>query len=151
MEWISLTLSIPTMVDSIELDEESHGDSVDQTRLEELLAPLCTLQPVDPTLYSPFACVLDIRLSLPKSTLKLSNVSFGTWKEPLTWVFVSERQRLAIALAVTNVQHSALNTSTYGTFHREQVENRRGELYFVENEYQLADILHKGPITKRTV
>ncbi|GJV35037.1 retrovirus-related pol polyprotein from transposon TNT 1-94 [Tanacetum coccineum] len=38
------------------------------------------LQPVDPTLSSLFACVLDIRLSLPKSTLKLSNVSFGNLK-----------------------------------------------------------------------
>ncbi|GKF76170.1 hypothetical protein Tco_0225614 [Tanacetum coccineum] len=35
---------------------------------------MCTLQPVDQTLYSLCACVLDIRLSLPKSTLKQSKM-----------------------------------------------------------------------------
>ncbi|GJS21885.1 retrovirus-related pol polyprotein from transposon TNT 1-94 [Tanacetum coccineum] len=40
---------------------------------------------------------------------------------------------------------SLLNTSTYGTtFIREQVENRVVELYFVETNYQLADILTKA-------
>ncbi|GJU15816.1 integrase, catalytic region, zinc finger, CCHC-type containing protein [Tanacetum coccineum] len=39
----------------------------------------------------------------------------------------------------------ALNTLTYGTiFIREQVENRVVELYFVETNYQLADILTKA-------
>ncbi|GJZ54144.1 hypothetical protein Tco_0609029 [Tanacetum coccineum] len=41
-----------------------------------MVVSLMYLTPVDPTLYSMYACVLDIRLSLPKSTLKQSNMSF---------------------------------------------------------------------------
>ncbi|GKF98214.1 retrovirus-related pol polyprotein from transposon TNT 1-94, partial [Tanacetum coccineum] len=65
------------MVDRLKLDDDLMGiPQLTKLDSEEWLAPLCTLQQVDPTLYSLFACVLDIRLSLPKSTLKLSNVSF---------------------------------------------------------------------------
>ncbi|GKA30926.1 retrovirus-related pol polyprotein from transposon TNT 1-94 [Tanacetum coccineum] len=39
---------------------------------------------------------------------------------------------------------SLLNTSTNAPFNREQVENRVVELYFVETNYQLADILTKA-------
>ncbi|GKE35903.1 hypothetical protein Tco_1455225, partial [Tanacetum coccineum] len=48
----------------------------------------------------------------------------------------------AIALCCNNVQHSRLkNIDIRHHFIREQVENRVVELYFVETNYQLVDIL----------
>ncbi|GJR14916.1 retrovirus-related pol polyprotein from transposon TNT 1-94 [Tanacetum coccineum] len=51
----------------------------------------------------------------------------------------------AIALCCNNVQHSrSKHTDIRHHFIREQVENRVVELYFVETNYQLADILTKA-------
>ncbi|GKF69998.1 hypothetical protein Tco_0203055, partial [Tanacetum coccineum] len=72
-------------VEPKKLDEDLMGIPVDQTRFRGMVGSLMYLtQLVDPTLYSLFACVLDIRLSLPKSTLKLSNdlkgtINMGLW------------------------------------------------------------------------
>ncbi|GJX07647.1 hypothetical protein Tco_0195579, partial [Tanacetum coccineum] len=50
----------------------------------------------------------------------------------------------AIALCCNNVQHSrAKHIDVHYHFIKEQVENRIVELYFVRNEYQLADIFTK--------
>ncbi|GJS11095.1 retrovirus-related pol polyprotein from transposon TNT 1-94 [Tanacetum coccineum] len=51
----------------------------------------------------------------------------------------------AIALCCNNVQHSrSKHIDIHHHFIREQVENREVELYFVETNYQLADILTKA-------
>ncbi|GJU09151.1 hypothetical protein Tco_1125581, partial [Tanacetum coccineum] len=51
----------------------------------------------------------------------------------------------AIALCCNNVQHSrSKHIDIQHHFIREQVENRVVELYFVETNYQLADILTKA-------
>ncbi|GJV65077.1 hypothetical protein Tco_1475905 [Tanacetum coccineum] len=51
----------------------------------------------------------------------------------------------AIALCCNNVQHSrSKHIDIRHHFIREQVENRVVELYFVETNYQLADILTKA-------
>ncbi|GKA15334.1 copia protein, partial [Tanacetum coccineum] len=51
----------------------------------------------------------------------------------------------AIALCCNNVQHSrSKHINIRNHFIREQVENRVVELYFVETNYQLADILTKA-------
>ncbi|GKG14204.1 hypothetical protein Tco_0353804 [Tanacetum coccineum] len=64
-------------MDRLKLDEDLMGIPVDQTRFRGMVGSLIYVPyRVDPTLYSPYACVLDIRLSLPKSTLKLSNDVF---------------------------------------------------------------------------
>ncbi|GJT14322.1 retrovirus-related pol polyprotein from transposon TNT 1-94 [Tanacetum coccineum] len=53
--------------------------------------------------------------------------------------------RCAIALCCNNVQHSrSKHIDIRHHFIREQVENRVVELYFVETNYQLADILTKA-------
>ncbi|GJS73503.1 retrovirus-related pol polyprotein from transposon TNT 1-94 [Tanacetum coccineum] len=58
----------------------------------------------------------------------------------------------AIALCCNNVQHSrSKHIDIRHHFIREQVENRVVELYFVETNYQLADILTKAFLLKRTV
>ncbi|GKE75457.1 hypothetical protein Tco_1537498, partial [Tanacetum coccineum] len=92
--------------------------------------------------------------------------------EPLTWVFAMSgccaqilwmRSQLkdygfdfnkiplycdnksAIALCCNNVQHSrSKHIDIWHHFIREQVENRVVKLYFVETNYQLADILTKA-------
>ncbi|GJR72876.1 hypothetical protein Tco_0085241 [Tanacetum coccineum] len=52
---------------------------------------------------------------------------------------------IAIALCCNNVQHSrSKHIDIRHHFIREQVENRVVELYFVETNYQLADILTKA-------
>ncbi|GJS17683.1 retrovirus-related pol polyprotein from transposon TNT 1-94 [Tanacetum coccineum] len=57
----------------------------------------------------------------------------------------------AIALCCNNVQHSrSKHIDIRHHFIREQVENRVVELYFVETNYQLADILTKA-LPQRTV
>ncbi|GKE85699.1 hypothetical protein Tco_1559441 [Tanacetum coccineum] len=51
----------------------------------------------------------------------------------------------AIAICCNNVQHSrSKHIDIRHHFIREQMENRVVELYFVETNYQLADILTKG-------
>nr|GEW40055.1 hypothetical protein [Tanacetum cinerariifolium] len=96
--------------------------------------------------------------SLPKSTLRRSNGSFGTSVEPLTMNLVSKRHRYgtnskyrcgpcrsAIALCYNNVQHSrSMCVDICHYFIREQVENGVVELYFVTTDYQLADIFTKA-------
>ncbi|GKB95492.1 hypothetical protein Tco_0981629, partial [Tanacetum coccineum] len=55
------------------------------------------------------------------------------------------RQQSVIALCCNNVQHSrSKHIDSHHYFIREQVENRVVELYFVETNYQLADILTKA-------
>ncbi|GJV30496.1 hypothetical protein Tco_1386944 [Tanacetum coccineum] len=185
----------------IELVEVSWGFQLTKLDSEEWLAPLCTLQPVDPTLYSPFACVLRYQAKPNKkhfeATKCISVILIGT----LNGSWYSERQRYrsltayadadhagcldsrrstsggaqflgdslvswsskeatklgninsgeyiaivcAIALCCNNVQHSrSKHIDIRHHFIREQVENRVVELYFVETNYQLADILTKA-------
>ncbi|GKF54332.1 hypothetical protein Tco_0161242, partial [Tanacetum coccineum] len=64
-------------------------------------------------------------------------VSWSSKKQRSTAISTTKAKYIAITLA--------LNTLIYGTISsREQVENRVVELYFVETNYQLADILTKA-------
>ncbi|GJY46271.1 hypothetical protein Tco_0435334 [Tanacetum coccineum] len=94
-------------------------------------------------------------LSITKSTWKLSNVSFVPRKEPFTWVFGTEKttpmsltayaMRIMPGLSKIQEEHSrSKHIDIRHHFIREQVENRVVELYFVETNYQLADILTKA-------
>ncbi|GKB60202.1 hypothetical protein Tco_0916388, partial [Tanacetum coccineum] len=62
-------------------------------------------------------------------------------------IFIAKAIRIFIAnaLCCNNVQHSrSKHIDIRHHFIREQVENRVVELYFVETNYQLADILTKA-------
>ncbi|GJW17745.1 hypothetical protein Tco_0025181 [Tanacetum coccineum] len=77
MEWISLTSVGNTKGGSIETGRGLMGILVDPTDLEEWISStLLYLQPVVPEPCIRCLHVSDIRISLTKSTLKLSNVSF---------------------------------------------------------------------------
>ncbi|GKB84658.1 hypothetical protein Tco_0956930 [Tanacetum coccineum] len=90
------------MVDRLKLDEDPLGILVGQTRHH------------------------GIRLSLPKSSLRQLNGSFGTFEAPLTEHSRSKH---------IDIRHH---------FIREQVEKSMVELYFVTTDYQLADIFTKA-------
>ncbi|GJV88044.1 hypothetical protein Tco_1531982 [Tanacetum coccineum] len=123
------------MVDRLKLDEDLMGIPVDQTRFRGMAKPT-------------------------KSTLKLSNVSFPVLeKEPLTGSFGIRKttpcshNSLCRCEIMRDVQDSRkkyvvsaqfLGVDIRHHFIREQVENRVVELYFVETNYQLADILTKA-------
>nr|GFA08957.1 hypothetical protein [Tanacetum cinerariifolium] len=120
------------------------------------------LLPVDLTFNLQSACVPGIRLGLPKSTSMQSKGSFNTFVEPfIRRGLLAGRQRdyglgfnkipmycdnkSAIALCCNNVQHSRskyINIRYH--FIKEQVENGVIELYFVNTEYQLADLFTKA-------
>ncbi|GKB60079.1 hypothetical protein Tco_0916265, partial [Tanacetum coccineum] len=71
------------------------------------------------------------------SSKKQRNTAISTTK--------AEYIAIAIALCCNNVQHSrSKHIDIRHHFIREQVENRVVELYFVETNYQLADILTKA-------
>ncbi|GKB25552.1 hypothetical protein Tco_0864953 [Tanacetum coccineum] len=74
-------------------------------------------------------------------------VSWSSKKQRSTTISTTEAEYIAIAIALccNNVQHSrSKHIDIRHHFIREQVENRVVELYFVETNYQLADILTKA-------
>ncbi|GJW24299.1 retrovirus-related pol polyprotein from transposon TNT 1-94 [Tanacetum coccineum] len=119
------------MVDRLKLDEDLMGIPVDQTRFRGMVGSLMYLTASRPDLV--FAVHLHVCVDIRHKPTK---------KAPLkhqTCLFC------AIALCCNNVQHSrSKHIDIRHHFIREQVENRVVELYFVETNYQLADILTKA-------
>ncbi|GJU35728.1 retrovirus-related pol polyprotein from transposon TNT 1-94 [Tanacetum coccineum] len=88
-----------------------------------------------------------------RKALTSGKTDLYTLREPLTWVSSTRRiliplycdNKSAIALSCNNVQHSrAKHIDVHYHFIKEKVENEVVELYFVRNEYQLADIFTKS-------
>ncbi|GJU27898.1 hypothetical protein Tco_1166519 [Tanacetum coccineum] len=93
----------------------------------------------------------DTRRSTSRSAQFLGDklVSWSSKKQKSTAISSTEiplhcDNKSAIALCFNNVQHSrAKNIDVGYHFIKEQVENGIMELYFVQTEYQLADIFTK--------
>ncbi|GJR81043.1 retrovirus-related pol polyprotein from transposon TNT 1-94 [Tanacetum coccineum] len=111
------------MVDRLKLNEDLKGIPVDQTRFRGMVGSL-----------------MYLTASRPDLVFVLKDYGFEFNKIPLYC-----DNKSAIALCCNNVQHSrSKHIDIRHHFIREQVENRVVELYFVESNYQLADILTKA-------
>ncbi|GKD30845.1 retrovirus-related pol polyprotein from transposon TNT 1-94, partial [Tanacetum coccineum] len=147
------------MVDRLKLDEDLKGILVDQTRFRGMVGSLMYLTASRPDLVFAwsskkqralqylqheaeiqFPCQ-DVVCSNPlDAEYQLKDYGFEFNKIPLYC-----DNKSAIALCCNNVQHSrSKHIDIRHHFIREQVENRVVELYFVETNYQLADILTKA-------
>ncbi|GJZ78816.1 hypothetical protein Tco_0643653 [Tanacetum coccineum] len=124
------------MVDRLKLDEDLMGIPVDQTRFKGMVGSLMYLTAKAEYNIAMSGCCAQILWM--RSQLKDYGFDFN--KIPLYC-----DNKSAIALCCNNVQHSrSKHIDIRHHFIREQVENRVVELYFVETNYQLADILTKA-------
>ncbi|GKB63400.1 retrovirus-related pol polyprotein from transposon TNT 1-94 [Tanacetum coccineum] len=159
LDWISLDHVNTPMVDRCETGRGSMGIPVDQTRFRGMVAPnvpynhsgfnagcqiheevrqevLSFLEIVEAEYIAMSGCCAQILWM--RSQLKDYKFNFN--KIPLYC-----DNKSAIALCCNNVQNSrSKHIDIRYHFIREQVENRVVELYFVETNYQLADILTKA-------
>ncbi|GJX08433.1 retrovirus-related pol polyprotein from transposon TNT 1-94 [Tanacetum coccineum] len=143
------------MVEKSKLDEDKEGKAVDPSHYRGMIGTLLYLQPVDLTYNLLYACVpafadadhagcQDTRRSTSGGILwmrsQLTDYGFGFNKIPMYC-----DNKSAIALCCNNVQHSrSKHIDIRFHFIKEHVENGVIELYFVNTEYQLADIFTKA-------
>ncbi|GJV28588.1 retrovirus-related pol polyprotein from transposon TNT 1-94 [Tanacetum coccineum] len=139
------------MVDRLKLDEDLLGilpvepDSIQM----KCLAPYDNAMSLTAYADANHAGCQDSRRSTSGSARFLGDrlVSWSSKKQRSTAISTTEAEYIAIAIALycNNVQHSRSNhINIRHHFIREQVKNRVVELYFVEMNYQLADILTKA-------
>ncbi|GJR82131.1 hypothetical protein Tco_0152916 [Tanacetum coccineum] len=165
MEWISLTLSIHKWWTIETGYEDSLGNSVDQTRFrgmimrdvkiqEEVRREVLSFLEIDwlaghqrnneawaiSTTEAEYIAMYGCCAQILWMRSQLKDYGFDFNKIPLYC-----DNKSAIALCYNNIQHSrSKHIDIRHHFIQEQVENRVVELYFVETNYQLADILTKA-------
>ncbi|GKB59205.1 hypothetical protein Tco_0915391, partial [Tanacetum coccineum] len=131
------------MVDRLKLDEDLMGIPVDQTRFRGMLGHKKTtrstaISTTEAELHRHVWMLVVLNLWMRSQLKGHGGIDFN--KIPLYC-----DNKSAIALCCNNVQHSrSKHIDIRYHFIREQVENRVVELYFVETNYQLADILTKA-------
>ncbi|GJS58977.1 hypothetical protein Tco_0653761 [Tanacetum coccineum] len=144
MEWISVDLSIQPNGDRLKLERDLHGDSIDPNSLERNgIAPKLKqyADQRDGSIIQEeglWKCSVSEKRFVTghQRSKELKDYKFDFNKIPLYC-----DNKSAIALCCNNVQHSrSKHIDIRHHFIREQVENRVVELYFVETNYQLADI-----------
>ncbi|GJW32714.1 retrovirus-related pol polyprotein from transposon TNT 1-94 [Tanacetum coccineum] len=159
--------------DRLKHDEEPLGSKL-TTAISYMVGSLNVITlPADPTLYSLYACVLDIAMSHKRyadggtmdhagcqDTRRSTSGSAQFLGDKLILWMISQLtnygfvfnkiplycdNRSAIALCCNNVQHSrSKHIDIRHHFIREQVEKGVVELYFVTTNYQLGDIFTKA-------
>ncbi|GJV36298.1 hypothetical protein Tco_1408775 [Tanacetum coccineum] len=159
------------MVDRLKLDEDLMGIPVDQTRFRGMVGSLMYLtartinmgplvsEKTTPSL-TAYADADHADVKIQENTSAEYIACLDLCSNPLEAIPDSKTifygfdfnkiplycdNKSAIALCCNNVQHSrSKHIDIRHHFIREQVENRVVELYFVETNYQLADILTKA-------
>ncbi|GJT58954.1 retrovirus-related pol polyprotein from transposon TNT 1-94 [Tanacetum coccineum] len=157
------------MVEKNNLDEDLQGKPVDATLYRGMIGSLMYLTSNRPDLI--YAVCLCARWSSKKqkstviSSTKAEYIALSGCCAQILWMrsqltdygFQFNKiplycdNKSEIALCCNNVQHSrAKHINVRYHFTKEQVENVIVELYFVQTEYQLADIITK-PFSKRKI
>ncbi|GJT37604.1 retrovirus-related pol polyprotein from transposon TNT 1-94 [Tanacetum coccineum] len=141
------------MVEKYNLNEDTQGKVVDPTHYCGMIGPLMYFTASRQTLHLVYACVPDADHAGCQDTRRstsgcmqllgdrlLTDYGLGFNKIPMYC-----DNKSAIALSCNNVQHSrSKHIDIRFHFIKEQVENGVVELYFVNTEYQLADIFTKA-------
>ncbi|GJX37764.1 integrase, catalytic region, zinc finger, CCHC-type containing protein [Tanacetum coccineum] len=125
-----------SIVEKFKLDEDTQGKDVDSTHYRGMVGTLMYL-----TTNANHAGCQDTRRSTSGS-MQLLGDRLVSW--------TSKRQKSAAISSSTEAEYIA-KSSRYIRFHfiKEQVENGVVELYFVNTEYQLADIFTKALCRER--
>ncbi|GJS20478.1 retrovirus-related pol polyprotein from transposon TNT 1-94 [Tanacetum coccineum] len=156
------------MVDRLKLDEDRKGFQFDQTRSENGWAPNVPHLPTQEEYFGKCFSFLDkisklVLLRSKRSTaisiIEAEYIAMSGCCAQILWMQSQLKDygfefnkiplycdnKSAIALCCNNVQHSrSKHIDIRHHLIREQAENRVVELYFVETNYQLADILTKA-------
>ncbi|GKC23042.1 retrovirus-related pol polyprotein from transposon TNT 1-94 [Tanacetum coccineum] len=158
------------MVEKSKLDKDKEGKAVDPSYYRGMIGTLLYL--TASRLDLQFACVLGIRLGLPKSTYMRSKGSFGILEEPSigdyekrcdtscqdtrrstsgSLQFLGDRLVSWSSKRQKSAAISSMSKHIDIRFHfiKDHVENGEIELYFVNTEYQLADIFTKALARER--
>ncbi|GKF06000.1 hypothetical protein Tco_0036668 [Tanacetum coccineum] len=143
------------MVEKSKLDEDPQGKAVDPTYYRRMVGTLMYLTASRPNI--TFAVCMCVRLVWWSSKRQKSTAISSTEAEyialfgccaQVVWMrsqLTDYDNKSAIALCCNNAQHSrSKHIDIRFHFIKEQVENRVVELYFVNTEYQLADIFTKA-------
>nr|GFC36148.1 hypothetical protein [Tanacetum cinerariifolium] len=126
------------MVEKSKLDKDREGKAIDPLHYRGMIGTLYYLAASRPDLQ--FAICMCARYQARPTEKHLSDYGFVFNKIPMYC-----DNKSAIALCCNNVQHSrSKNIDIRYHFIKEQVEQGVIELYFVNTEYQLADLFTKA-------
>ncbi|GJY58189.1 hypothetical protein Tco_0458081 [Tanacetum coccineum] len=121
------------MMEKSKLDEDPQGKAVDPTHYRRMVGTLMYLTASRPDLTIAVCMCARMRS-------QLTDYGLGFNKIPMYC-----DNKSAIALCCNNVQHSrSKHIDIIFYFIKEQVENGVVELYFINTEYQQADIFTKA-------
>nr|GEX11580.1 hypothetical protein [Tanacetum cinerariifolium] len=118
------------------LDADLSGTPVDQTKYRSMVGALIYLTASRPDIMHATSYCARYQA---KPTKKHLNGSFGTLKIPFTWDSGSHSHLMQPSAAFTYQAHRCQIS-----LHQRKVEKGIVELFFVETEYQLADLFTKA-------
>nr|GEY05803.1 hypothetical protein [Tanacetum cinerariifolium] len=132
------------MVEKSKLDEDTQGKAIDPTHYRRMVGTLMYL-----TANADHVGYQETRRSKSGSMQLLGErlVSWSSKRQKSVAISSTEAEYIAFAIALccNNVQHSrSKHINIRFHFIKVQVENRLVELYFINMEYQLADIFIKA-------
>ncbi|GKA67669.1 retrovirus-related pol polyprotein from transposon TNT 1-94 [Tanacetum coccineum] len=139
------------MVEKSKLDEDTQGKAIDPTHYRGMIDTLMYLTASRPDLtFDDSSIALTAYANADHTGCQDTRRSTSGCMQLLGDRLVSWLSKSSIALCCNNVQHSrSKHIDIRFHFIKEQVENGVVELYFVNTEYQLADIFTKALCRER--